>query len=185
MAGIGSKCQVRLAESSAILGIPATWVDAVVSDVWSGGDHITYYVEGRPGEKFSISQGNIRFDRGAKPAPQKQAMVTPDSMATPDPSVDLPRLTILRKASSLISGDREAAYGPPKRNLTCAGELKAVFRKWLEKSERKITPGELEALDMVMTKLGRLATGSGQLDTYVDGAAYFALAGELNDSTGV
>ncbi len=62
-------------------------------------------------------------------------------------------------------------------NLACSGELKAVFRKHMI---RDLSPGELEAIDMVLTKIGRVATSPKPVrDTYVDGATYFAIAGEI------
>jgi len=87
------------------------------------------------------------------------------------------RVEILEEGARITGVGREASYGPPNANLTCAGELKAVFRKHLR---RKLTPAEQEALDMVLTKLGRVATSPAPVrDTYVDGAAYFAIAGEM------
>lgn len=87
------------------------------------------------------------------------------------------RVKILAEGSALTNGNRDAEYGPPAVNLACAGELKAVFRKH---ATRNISPGEMEAIDQVLTKLGRLATGSfPKRDTYVDGATYFAIAGEI------
>jgi hypothetical protein len=87
------------------------------------------------------------------------------------------RVQILNEGADLSSGDREAVYGPPFINLSCAGELKAVLRKW---AQRGLPPGELEALDQVCAKLGRAVTGKKiRRDTYVDGAAYFAIAGEI------
>lgn len=94
-----------------------------------------------------------------------------------DVMTDLPRrVEILNEGAALTNGDRDKEYGTPFNNMTCAGEMKAVFRKWLA---RDISPGEQEALDMVMTKLSRLACGKPKPDTYVDGAAYFAIAGEV------
>jgi len=87
------------------------------------------------------------------------------------------RVDILLEAANLTNGDRDLEYGPPAVNLAAAGELKAVFRKHLR---RAISPGEMEAIDMVLTKIGRVATGPRtKRDTYVDGAAYFAIAGEI------
>lgn len=86
------------------------------------------------------------------------------------------RVRILNDGAVLTNGDRDDEYGPPADNMTCAGELKAVFRKWCK---RDISPGELEALDMAMTKLSRLACGKPKRDTYVDAATYIAIAGEV------
>lgn len=86
------------------------------------------------------------------------------------------RVKILNDGAALTNGDRDDEYGPPANNMACAGELKATFRRWLA---RDISPGELEALDMAMTKLSRLACGKPKRDTYVDAATYIAIAGEV------
>jgi hypothetical protein len=87
------------------------------------------------------------------------------------------RVQILNEGARLTNGNRDIEYGPPSINLAAAGELKAVFRKHLR---RAISPGEAEAIDQVLTKIGRVATGTEpKRDTYVDGATYFAIAGEI------
>lgn len=87
------------------------------------------------------------------------------------------RVEILNEGAKLTHGNRDKEYGPPAINLAAAGELKAVFRRHLR---RNITAGELEAIDQVLTKVGRVATGlDPKRDTYVDGATYFAIAGEI------
>lgn len=86
-----------------------------------------------------------------------------------------PRVAILNDAAKLTNGDRDKEYGPPARNMACAGEFKAVFRKYLA---RPISAAEQEAIDMVLTKVSRLACGKPKRDTYVDGASYMAIAGE-------
>lgn len=94
----------------------------------------------------------------------------------PEPTVPDPlRVQYLNKGASLTSGDRDAEYGDPLVNMRCAGELKAVIRRYLS---RPMDPGEAEAIDMVITKLSRVATGAPKADTYIDGATYFAIAGE-------
>lgn len=87
------------------------------------------------------------------------------------------RVRILQEGAMLTHGNRDKEYGPPAINLEAAGELKLVFRKHLR---RAISAAELEAIDQVLTKLGRVATGlDPKRDTYVDGATYFAIAGEI------
>ncbi len=87
------------------------------------------------------------------------------------------RVELLLEGAALTNGDRDADYGPPAINLACAGELKAVMRKHMR---RDISPAEMEALDQVCTKLGRVLTGpKPKRDTYVDGATYFSIAGEI------
>jgi hypothetical protein len=97
------------------------------------------------------------------------------STQAPPATTSVERVAILQDAARLTSGDRDKEYGPPIYNMTCAGELKVVFRRWLVRS---ITPAEQEAIDMVLTKLSRLSCGKPKRDTYVDAAAYCAIAGE-------
>jgi hypothetical protein len=92
------------------------------------------------------------------------------------PEIQPERVKILHDGALLTNGSRDAEYGPPSLNMACAGELKSVFRKHLR---REISEAELEALDMAITKLGRLATGTPKRDTYVDAATYIAIAGEI------
>lgn len=86
------------------------------------------------------------------------------------------RVEMLSEGIKLTAGSRDEEYGDPLINMSCAGELKAVIRKW---AAREISPAEQEALDMVITKLSRAVTGKPKGDTYVDGATYFAIAGEM------
>lgn len=87
-----------------------------------------------------------------------------------------PRVQVLEEAAALTNGDRDKTYGPPHVNMGAAGRLKALMR---ELATRDISPAELEALDMMLTKLGRVITGPApHRENYVDGSAYFALAYE-------
>ena len=88
------------------------------------------------------------------------------------------RIRILQEGARLTSGNRDVSYGPPIHNLTLAGELKQVLRA---RMRRNMSPGELEALDQVLTKIARCATGGYNRDNYVDGATYFAIAGEIGE----
>ncbi len=97
-------------------------------------------------------------------------------MLISDPKTTPERVKILNEGAQLTNGDRDKEYGPPAVNLAAAGELKQVFRKHMR---REISPAEIEAIDMVLTKISRIATGSPKRDTYVDGATYFAIAGEI------
>lgn len=92
------------------------------------------------------------------------------------------RIDILSEALRLTDGNRDAEYGDPKINLACAGELKEVVRKWARKGKRTMSDGEREAIDMVLTKIGRVVTGKPGRDTYTDGACYFAIAGECAEA---
>jgi len=91
-------------------------------------------------------------------------------------SADPVRVAILHEGAKLTAGDRDREYGDPRINMACAGELKRVVRAHLA---RAISPEEQEALDMVLTKISRYLTGAPKRDTFVDGATYFAILGEL------
>lgn len=86
------------------------------------------------------------------------------------------RVKILHDGAQLTNGDRDAEYGPPAINMAASAALKKAFR---DHSTRAITGAELEAIDMCLTKLGRIATGTPKRDTYVDAATYLAIAGEI------
>lgn len=87
------------------------------------------------------------------------------------------RVQILHEGARLTHGDRDAEYGPPAVNMAAAGALKAAFRTHMT---RDISLAELEAIDMALTKLGRIATGvKPKKDTFIDCATYIAIAGEI------
>lgn len=90
---------------------------------------------------------------------------------------DTVRVSILKEGAELTSGSRDADYGPPAINMAAAGALKAAFREHLR---RDMSLAELEAIDMALTKLGRIATGRvAKRDNYTDAACYVAIAGEI------
>jgi hypothetical protein len=86
------------------------------------------------------------------------------------------RVLVLEEAASLTGGERDLAYGPPITNLSASGDLKDMMRYHMV---RDLSSAELEALDMVLTKIGRIITGPlPKRDNYVDAAAYMAIAWE-------
>jgi hypothetical protein len=120
---------------------------------------------------------NVKVAVGGEGGPlhlwdSRDASIRPAPTGRPQPD----RVKMLKEGISYTSGDRDDEYGDPGQNMACAGELKAIFRKFCR---RPITAAEQEALDMVMTKLSRLACGKPKRDTYVDGAVYFSIAGEV------
>ncbi len=82
------------------------------------------------------------------------------------------RSKILQDAEYLINNDREKDYGHPKINHGRIADL------WSVVLERKIEPHEV-ALCMALVKISRLVQTPDHEDSYVDGAAYIAIAGEL------
>jgi hypothetical protein len=82
------------------------------------------------------------------------------------------RSKILKDAEFLINNDRKKDYGDPKINHGRIADL------WSVVLERKIEPHEV-ALCMALVKISRLVQTPDHEDSYVDGAAYIAIAGEL------
>lgn len=86
--------------------------------------------------------------------------------------LETPRGRILRRANELTHGDRDDVYGSPYDNHQRIASL------WSIVLEREVEPHEV-ALCMVMVKVSRLIESPDHTDSYIDGAAYFALAGEI------
>lgn len=81
------------------------------------------------------------------------------------------RSYILNTADELINGDREQHYGTPQENFA------RIAQGWSVLLEADVTPEQV-ALCMAWLKMARLVNGPHE-DSYVDAAAYMALAGEL------
>jgi len=83
------------------------------------------------------------------------------------------RKDILKEAIELTTNDRNASYGEPYFNHERIAQIWSVILG------HTIQPSQV-ALCMAGLKLARLA-GQSTPDSYVDGAAYFAIAGELHE----
>lgn len=84
------------------------------------------------------------------------------------------RKEILKEADRLTAEDRNKAYGPPLLNH------ERIAKIWEVILGTDITPSQV-ALCMVGVKLARLAQTPDHMDSFVDGAAYMAIAGEIVD----
>jgi hypothetical protein len=84
------------------------------------------------------------------------------------------RTRTLEQASALINGDREKDYGTPQDNFA------RIATGWDVILGCDVTP-EKVALCMAWLKIARLANGP-HADSYIDGAAYMALAAELSEA---
>lgn len=82
-----------------------------------------------------------------------------------------PRERILWQASELVTGERQEQYGPPEENF------ERIAAGWSVLLGVDIEPEQV-ALCMCWLKIARLVQGPHE-DSYVDAAAYAALAGEL------
>jgi len=80
---------------------------------------------------------------------------------------------ILEQAKTLTNTDRQQSYGTPLSNFTRIANL------WSSYLEIDITP-EQAAMCMALVKVSR-SMQSKKVDNYIDGAAYFAIAGELSN----
>jgi len=86
------------------------------------------------------------------------------------------RSDVLAAADKLINGDRQANYGPPQENFA------RIAAGWSVILKTDVTPEQV-ALCMAWLKLARLVNGPHD-DSYIDGAAYMALAAELSEMKG-
>lgn len=79
---------------------------------------------------------------------------------------------ILSEAFTLMSGDRQESYGDPTANHDRIAAIWSIILGVPVSAEQV-------ALCMAGMKLARLAYDPTHLDSYIDGAAYMAIAGEI------
>ena len=82
------------------------------------------------------------------------------------------RSEILAEAIKLTLGDRNDQNGDPKENHI------RIAKIWSVILEKEIEPYQV-ALCMAGLKIARLAYNKDVIDSYIDGAAYIAIAGEI------
>lgn len=88
------------------------------------------------------------------------------------------RVEILKTASNLTSGDRDKAYGTPFNNLSIYTNL---VRAYLGDRHANTLDAVDGSIFMVLAKVSRISYNKNHEDNYIDGAAYFAIAGECAD----
>lgn len=90
---------------------------------------------------------------------------------------DIPfRGIVLQQASQATLKTRHEVYGDPFIDMQCAAQLTALYR---EHAGDKYHPAHDEAMARVFIKIARIACGiPGHTDSYVDAAAYMAIAAE-------
>lgn len=81
------------------------------------------------------------------------------------------RTQTLEAARDLLNGDRQDDYGPPEVNF------RRISTGWQVILGADVSPEQV-ALCMAWLKIARLANGP-HGDSYIDGAAYLAIASEL------
>ena len=78
-------------------------------------------------------------------------------------------------AQGLINGDRQDAYGKAEDNF------KRIAERWTQLLGIEIKPWQVGVM-MADLKLARLANGKPNLDSFIDGIGYLALASELSSA---
>lgn len=76
-------------------------------------------------------------------------------------------------AQGLINGDRQDEYGKAEDNF------KRIAERWTQLLGIEIKPWQVGVM-MADLKLARLANGKPNLDSFIDGIGYLALASELS-----
>ena len=85
-----------------------------------------------------------------------------------------PRADILRRAEALITGDREADYGPPAESFARAAAFATL------ETGHRLTPADMVRI-LWAVKCARLAHQPGHADSHVDRIGYDALLAEVPD----
>lgn len=90
---------------------------------------------------------------------------------------DIPfRGIVLQQASQATLKTRHEVYGDPFTDMQCAAAFTALYR---QHAGEKYHPAHDEAMARVFIKIARIACGiPGHTDSYVDAAAYMAIAAE-------
>jgi len=82
------------------------------------------------------------------------------------------RANILDTAKSCVCGDREQDYGTPEQNFSVIAKLWTAYKGV-----------ELTAIDVAvflsLVKIGRISSGHGKADNWIDLAGYAACGGEI------
>lgn len=87
------------------------------------------------------------------------------------------RPDILDTAKKCVCGDREQDYGSPEDNFQKIADL------WTAYYGQEFTAVDV-AIFMSLVKIGRIASGHGNADNWVDLAGYAACGGEIESEKG-
>lgn len=87
----------------------------------------------------------------------------------------------LARARDLISGDRNDTHGERGKSFQTIAFLWNVYLQARPSPHLPLTPHEVGML-LALLKVSRSLTGAHNPDNFLDGAAYFALAGELAEA---
>jgi hypothetical protein len=87
---------------------------------------------------------------------------------------------ILMKAAELVGSSRQESHGDTFKNHEQIAEFWNIYLDDKLKPVAAITADEV-AMMMALVKVSRSKVGNHNIDDYVDGAAYVAIAGELKN----
>ena len=82
------------------------------------------------------------------------------------------RKEILTKASEIVNGKREEAYGSPEDNF------QRIAAMWSSYLNAPVTPYDVSIM-MILLKAARIGSGQVTLDNWIDIAGYAACGGEI------
>ena len=90
------------------------------------------------------------------------------------------RAEMLDKAKEIVTGEREGQYGNPENNFKAIAQLWSVYlwNKYGDNFNEALTARDVADM-MMLFKIGRLTTGRGTIDSYIDIAGYAACGAEL------
>ena len=112
---------------------------------------------------------NIRKEMLAKTKPEPKPEPAPKP--APEPVAEEQIEKILNK--------RAEQYGTFMRNADIAIKLKQVIHNAMVREDTQLYPDQLQALDMIVTKIGRILTGNpSHLDSWIDIAGYAKLVSD-------
>lgn len=94
------------------------------------------------------------------------------TQAAPQPPEPWTREKVLDEARECVCGQREQDYGSPEDNF------KRIANLWTAYMAVEITPVDV-AMMMSLLKTARIKTGTGTMDSFVDGCGYFACGAEI------
>lgn len=87
---------------------------------------------------------------------------------------------VLREAAELVAGSRADSHGEKWHNHFNIATLWNAFLQMRRDPSALISPADA-AMMMALLKIARTQLGDMNRDDYVDGAAYIALAGEIEE----
>lgn len=90
------------------------------------------------------------------------------------------RERVLKEADKCVNGKRQEDYGKPEDNFKIIADLWNVYleNKYDREGTIEVTPMDVSIM-MGLLKVGRISSGGGTLDSFIDLAGYAACAGEI------